>query len=150
MIGTRTAHLASIALQAEKLRLQRRVKRIIARGAAGAAGVAFLLFALGLGHVAGYQALLLRFAPYWAALIVAGCDVLLALMCLLFTGVGAPDPTATEAKHVRDDALHQLRNNLAITAALRPLSRVGAKAVSRKPLAGLAIAALATGLLKRS
>ena len=147
----RATQLATIALQAEKLRLQRRVKQIITRIAFGAIAVVLFLFALGFAHLAGYAALQRDFAPYWAALIVGGMDIVLALLLFLFAKTGKPDLVATEAEHVRNDAWKQMQASLALGVALGPLSKIAARIIGRKPVLGLALSALmAAGFFKRA
>lgn len=125
----RITQLAAVALQAEKLRLQRGVQRIVNRAAYGAVAAVFGVIAIAFAHVAGYDALCLVMRPHWAALVVLGIDAAITAVFAVMAARGLPDPVADEAAQVRDEAWRQMRNTLAFGAALRPVVRM----IRRRP-----------------
>ena len=133
----RTVRLARVA--AEGLRLRRLVLRLVRRAGYGAVAAVFALFALGLVHVLGILALS-EFAgmlPFWAALIVLGCDVVVIGVFALLASGHVPDRVEVEARQLRDNSLREMRNSLALSAALGPAGRMagrGAFGIGRRLL----------------
>lgn len=105
--------LASIALQAEKLRwrsvVRRHVVQIVLFMAAG-----LLVFAAFLsGHVAVYALLAPHLPPAGAAGVVAGGDFALAVLVLLIAmGKSSPSRSELEAHEVSLTAQNQIRDSL--------------------------------------
>jgi hypothetical protein len=105
--------LASIALQAEKLRwrsvVRRHVMQIVLFMAAGV-----LVFAAFLsGHVAVYALLTPHLPPAGAAGVVAGGDFVLAVIVLLIAmGKSSPGKSELEAHEVSVTAQNQIRASL--------------------------------------
>lgn len=119
----RITQLATVALQAEKLRLQRKLRALALRLALALVALVFLGLGLTFLHLAGYAALCQWLAPWWAALCLAGVDFLLMLVLLLVALRSGTDTVQSDAVAVRDDAFRQIRNTLAFAAAARPLAR---------------------------
>ena len=124
---TQTFRLARIAAEAERLRLKRHVRRLVIRAIFGAIAGVFLLFAITSAHVAGYIALRLVLEPLYAAGVVFGVDLVLAILLGMFAMRGGEDALETEARAVRDRALGQLRDRAAMVALLGPLARIFGK-----------------------
>jgi cytochrome bd-type quinol oxidase subunit 2 len=141
----RATHLANIALQAEKVRLQHRVKSYGKRAAMGAVGGVLAVIAIAYLHVAIYDALCLAVAPHWAALIITAVDLVMAVVFFMLASSGKPDAVEQEAIQVRDDAWNQIRSTMAVGLAMRPLARV----LGRKHIYGLTLAALTARFLSR-
>jgi len=119
--------LARIAAEAERLRLKRHVRRLVMRAIFGAIAGLFLLFAFMSAHVAGYIALRLRLEPLYAALVVLGVDLVLAILLGVIASRGGEDALEREARDVRDRALGQLRDRAAMVALIGPLARIFGK-----------------------
>lgn len=141
----RSTRLANIALQAEKVRLQRRVQHYRTRAILGVVAGVLGLLALIFIHIAGYDALTLVVAPHWAALIVVGVDAVLAILLLVMAIRDVPDPVEREAIQVRDQAWAQIKDTMALTALVGPLGRV----LGKRHVYGLTLAALTARFLSR-
>ncbi len=94
-----------------------------------AASAVFGLFALAALHVGGYLALVEfgSITSVWSALIVVGADLLVCLIALVLARSGGPDARAIEARIVRDRALDELRNGLAIATISGPAGRLAGR-----------------------
>lgn len=135
----RSLKLARIAAQAELLRLRRYGDRQIARLVLGAIALVFVLAWLGTLHFAGYFALRRAdIAPVWAALIVAGVDLLVALILGIAALRNRPGRLEREALQVRLAAQQQLLEVAATTAVVAPLLR----SLGMRKAYGLALAAM--------
>jgi len=135
----RSLKLARIAAQAELLRLRRYGDRQVGRVVLAAIAVVFLLACLGTLHFAGYFALRRAdILPIWAALILAGVDLLLALILGLGALRNRPGRLEREALQVRLAAQHQMMETAAMTAVVAPVLR----SLGMRKVYGLALAAL--------
>ena len=135
----RSLKLARVAAEAELLRLKRFGERQVGRAVMGAIALAFLLAFLACLHFAGYFALRRAdILPVWAALIVAGVDLLIALIFGLIALGNRPSQVEREALEVRLAAQHQIMETAAVNALVVPLAR----ALGLRKVYGLALAAL--------
>lgn len=139
----RSLRLARIAAQAEGLVLRRHARRIVVQAAMGAVAVVFVICALALAHFAGWLALVNVVAPVWAALIVLGVDIVIALILGLMAMRSSPDRIEREAIQVRDQARQQLAIAAATASTFAPIARV----MGLRHVSGLVIGALATRYL---
>jgi lysylphosphatidylglycerol synthetase-like protein (DUF2156 family) len=100
----RSVQLLAAAAEAEGIRLRRTAATTARMVAMFAVAAVFGLALLIMLHVAGYNFLEPRFGAWLAALMVAGADLVLALVFFL---VGRPghDPVAEEAAEIRRRAL---------------------------------------------
>ncbi len=141
----RSFRLARIAAQAELLRLRHLLRRQAVRAALGAIALVFLLACLGALHVVSYLALRLRLDALTSAAIVAGADLLLAL---IFGGLAlrdSPGRVEQEALLLRQTAQAQMMEAAAATIILGPVLRL----LGVRKLYGLALAALTALYLGR-
>ncbi len=134
----RTVSLAKVAAQAEILRLRRQGRRTAHRAAYGVVAGVFAIAALSAGHVAIVLGLMARFQPLVAVLIVGAGDLVLAVVLALVAARDAPDAIEREAQEVRQKALGQLGETLALTTVVAPALRL----VGGRKAYGLALAAL--------
>ncbi len=135
----RSLKLARIAAQAELLRLRRYGDRQIGRAVLAATALVFVLACLGTLHFAGYLGLLRAdIAPLWATLIVAGVDLLLALILGLAALRNRPGRLEREALQVRLAAQQQMMEAAAMTAMVATVLR----SLGMRKVYGLALAAL--------
>jgi arginine exporter protein ArgO len=123
----RSLSLARIAAQAEKLHLRHMLRRQATRAAFAAVAVVFLLAALALVHVAGVAALADRVTPIQALLIVAGIDVVLAVVLGLLAARDVPGRVEREALQVRVQAIEEAVETVVVVSLLRRL--LGARSI---------------------
>jgi hypothetical protein len=143
---TRVFKLLRIAAQAEGLRWRRTGRGLAIRAGLGAGVALFALMMVLMLHMAAFAAMARNPGPVWAALILAGADlVILALLGWLATR-DKVDPVAVEAEHVRDDALRQVGDQAARAAVVLPLMRSRSM---KKGLIGAALTAAVVGLIAR-
>jgi hypothetical protein len=128
----RAVSLVKVATQAEILRIQHMLKRQGMRAAFGLAALVFVLGALVLAHIIGWQLLRLYVSAIYASLIMLGVDLVIAALFGLLAARSSPSREEHEALDLRQQALHQARSSLALgafipvaTALLR--SRSGAR-----------------------
>ncbi len=117
----RSTRLISIALQAEKLRLQRFLSNCFSRIILAGSAIVLLLLAVFFLHVAVYGALRLKVDPPWAALIVSAIDIIAAIGVGAFAMRSPTDIISQDAIKVRNDALSAVRGNLVFGTALVPI-----------------------------
>lgn len=120
----RTTRLATIALQAEKLRLERLARFYISCAIFWLIGAAFAISALIFAHVAAYLALRTVLPAHWTALSILGSDIVLSVIAFALALRRFSDPVAKDAQQVRDDACRQIRATFAFDALARPLLRL--------------------------
>lgn len=135
--------LVQVALQAERIRLRRMVRRVVQRSILAAAGLFFSGATFVFLEVAGYCWLQGRMTAPQAALICAGANLLAVLASLVLTTVSRRDSVAQEARVIRDDAWGRLMGSMAIGALLRPLDR----RLGGKSMLGMTAAAVASTFL---
>jgi hypothetical protein len=136
----RTLRLARVAADAEILLLRRRVLTAQRRAVFAGIAVAFGIGVLVLLHILAYIALLqyAHLTPFFAVLIVAGVDLVFALLFGLLASGAMPDPVAEEAILLRDQSIAQMKTSLSATALLVPAGRLlGRKHIYALVLAGL-------------
>jgi type IV secretory pathway VirB2 component (pilin) len=134
----RTVSLAKVAAQAELLRVRRRGRRTVHRAAYGAVAAVFAIAALAGAHVAIVLALTPRFQLLGAVLIVGGGDLVIAVVLGLLAARDAPDAIERQAHEIRQTALGQLGETLALTTVIAPALRL----MGGRKTYGLALAAL--------
>lgn len=132
----RTVDLTKIAAQAELLRVRRYSRRTAVRAAFGAVAGVFVIAALAAAHVV--IVLALPFQPIEAILIVGGGDLVIALVLGLLAMRDQPDQVEIQAQEVKQAALTELRELMALTAVVAPVLRL----VGGRKAYGLALAAL--------
>ena len=112
--------------------------------------VVFVIAVLVMIHVVAYMLLANLLPPVVSAAIVLAFDLVVAALFAVLALRGAPDRVETEAKAIRDQALSEMKESLAITALLSPLTRVAIRSAGRKNLVGMTLAALATTFMAKS
>ena len=112
----RAVSLVKVATQAEILRIQHMLKRQGMRAAFGLAALIFVLGALVLGHIIGWQILRLYVSAIYASLIMLGVDLVIAAIFGLLAARSSPSREEHEALDLRRQALHQARSSLALGA----------------------------------
>ena len=132
------------------LRLRRLVHRQVFRAVWGAVAAVFLVAVLVMVHVLAYTILANWLPPVWDAVALLGFDLVVAVLFGVLAARGAPDRLEAEAKVIRDQALAEMKESLAITALMSPLTRVVIRSAGRKNLLGMTLAALATTFLGKS
>jgi hypothetical protein len=134
----RTVSLARVAAQAELLRVRRRGRRTVHRAAYGAVAGVFAIATLTAVHAAIVLALTRHFELLYAVLIVGGGDLVIAVVLGLVAARNVPDAIEREAYEVRQKALGQLGETVALTTVVAPMLRL----IGGRKAYGLALAAL--------
>lgn len=128
----RLVRLGRIAAQAEILRLRRLVRRQIRRGIYGAVAGVFALGLLAWLHIALALWLASLMAPPFAALIVAGVDLVIVAIFGLLAASDTPDRIEREALVVRDEARAQMTEAAVMSVVVIPiLRRIGLDVIVR-------------------
>ena len=140
----RTVELGRAAAQAELLRFKLLIKRQVWRGVWAVVAAAFAIAVLVMIHVLLFQALNLVIAPIWSTVAVLVFDVVMLLIFGLVASSSKAGATEASAREVRDQALIEMRESLAISALLSPVGRVAVKAAGRG-----AVGALTPGFMQR-
>jgi Na+/melibiose symporter-like transporter len=99
--------LVQIAAEAEALRWHGFAARTMTRVLCAAIGLLFAAGALAVAHIAAWYALRIDagLAFYWAALLIGGFDVLVAVVLLAYAWNSTPGRVEREAVQVRKQAL---------------------------------------------
>src|ERR1700748_3783059 len=121
----RPLRLARIAAEAEGLRLRYLAQRTATRAVMGLVAAVFLLGALAFFHAALWFWLRRRFESPAASLIVAGGDLLIAMIFGLFAARSSPGRLETEALEIRRRALENATSTLAYSTLVAQALRVG-------------------------
>jgi hypothetical protein len=140
-----TARLVRIAAEAERLRWQRHARRLVIRAIYGVIAGFFALTAIGVLHVVGYIALRLQFTPIIAAAIIFGVDAVLAIIFAVIASRGGPDEVEQEALAVRQKAVAQIGETLAMVS----LVRLAARTLGKRGVYGMGLAALTARFLAK-
>ena len=140
----RTVDLGRTAAQAELLRFKLLIKRQVWRGVWGVVAAVFAIATLTMIHVVGYLALALTLAPIWAAVVVLVVDLVLLLIFGIIASSSKAGRIETEAREVRDQALVEMRESVAVSALLHPVGRVVVRAAGRG-----ALSAMTPGFMQR-
>ena len=112
----RSGDLAKIAAEAEILRIKHLLKRQGLRVAFGLIAIVFLLGVLVLANIAVWQVLRMYISPISATLVLLGINLLLAIIFGLLAARSSPSRTEREALAIRQRALGEARNSLALGA----------------------------------
>lgn len=139
----RIAELGKVAAQAEKLRLERMARRQAIRAGLAAVAALFGLAALVALEVLVWEEIRRNLGPASASAIMIGINLVIALALFGFAARSAPGRIEVEAAEVRDAALVEMRETVAITAVVGPLGRL----LGRKHIYGLTLAALTARFL---
>jgi hypothetical protein len=142
-----TVDLARAAASAEVLMLKQMVRRQIMRAVYGAVAVVFVIGALVLLHVVGFEALAPHLTPLEDSAVLLGVDVVVAVIFGLLASRSSPDAIEVEAKLLRDQSLRAMRQSLAVATLLSSVGRMAATVVGKKRAAGLTLAAMAATFL---
>ena len=127
----RPLRLARIAAEAEGVRLRHRAQRTAVRAAFAMIALVFLAGAVAFVHVAGWFWLRQSWERQYAALILAGADLVLALLLALLAMRSSPDRAELEALAVRQRALEGATASVAWSTLAVELLRVAGNLVSR-------------------
>ncbi len=127
----RTVDLGRTAAQAEFLRFKLFLKRQAMRGVWGGVAAVFAIAFLVMVHVVLFEAIALFVPPIWASVAILALDAILLLVFGIIASSSKPSRVETEAREVRDQALIEMRESLAVGALLSPVGRVAVRAVGR-------------------
>ncbi len=141
----RAFRLARIAVEAEGLRLRAMARRRVNQAVYGAIAAVFAVCALAVAHFAGWLGLVIVVRPVYAALILLGIDLVIALVLGYLATRSAPSPAEAEAARVRDQAKQQLMMATATAAAVAPISRM----LGLRGVPGLLLGAIASRYFSR-
>ena len=128
----RALRLARVAAEAEGLRLRERMRRTAMRAAFGIVAMGFLAAAVVFAHVAAWFWLRVAWEAQYAALIVAGADLLLAILLALLAARSSPGRIELEALAVRRRAIDSATSTLAFSALAMRLLRLFTSLLSRR------------------
>ena len=143
----RTVDLGRPAAQAEVLRIKRLVRRQAMRVVWGVVAAVFLVAVLVMVHAVVFAALTTALSPLLSTVVLGVIDLLLAVLFLVLALKGAPDTLEVEARAIRDQALSEMKESLAITALLSPFTRIAVRSAGRKNIWGMVLAALTARFL---
>jgi uncharacterized membrane protein len=116
-----------IAAQAEKLHLRHMLRRQAMRAALAIVAVVFVLAALIGVHAAGVLALTEHVSTIQALLIVAGIDIVIAIVLAAFAARDVPGRVEREALQVRVTAVEEAVEMVVVVSLLRRL--LGARSI---------------------
>jgi MFS family permease len=128
----RAFRLARIAAEAEGLRLRERMRRTAMRAAFGIVAMGFLAGAVVFAHVAAWFWLRVAWEAQYAALMVAGADLVLAIVLALLAARSTPSRVELEALAVRRRAIDSVGSTLAFSALAMQLLRLFTNLLSRR------------------
>ena len=144
----RTVDLGRTAAQAELVRIKRLVRRQAMRAVWGAVAVVFLVAILVMIHVVAYTALVpALLSPLLGAVAILVFDIVVAGIFGLMAKSSAPDHVEAEAKVIRDEALVGMRQSLAVSALLSPVTRLILRSRGGKSAWGMMLATLAASIM---
>jgi uncharacterized membrane protein len=112
----RAVSLLRVAAEAELLRLRHMLKRQGVRAAYGVIAAVFTLDVLVLINVAGWQALRWYAQPIYATLILLGVNAVIAAVFALLATRSSPGQVEREAMRIRQQAMHEARGSVVLTA----------------------------------
>jgi len=115
--------LARIALEAETLRLRRMFKRTTTRLVLAIVAVPFLLAMLAFFELALWSYVASQLIAPFAALILAGVNILFAVVLLLMAALSSDSRVEIEALKVRQRALEDVTRQLTIASMVWPATR---------------------------
>jgi hypothetical protein len=120
----RSFRLAQATIEAERVRLRLRARRVAVRVALGLIGGIWLLGGLTCLHVAAWLWLAPRWSGLASALALAGFDLVFALILLLLASRGGETVAEREAKAIRDNAWRETVRALTLAGMLQPLMQI--------------------------
>jgi hypothetical protein len=120
----RTFRLARIAAEAEALRLRHSARRAAVRMVLALVALGFLLGAAVFCHIAVWFWLRQHWEQPQSALILAGADLVLAILVALVAARSTPSRIELEALDVRRRALASVTGSLAFSALAMQLVRL--------------------------
>ncbi len=127
----RPLRLARIAAEAEGVRLRHRAQRTAVRVAFAMIALVFVAGTLVFVHLAAWFWLRQSWDRQYAALILAGADLVLALLLMLLAMRSAPDQMELEALAVRQRALEGATASIAWSTLALQVLRVASNLLSR-------------------
>jgi len=127
----RTFSLVRVAADAELLRLRLRARRAGVRAILALVALGFLAGAAVFCHLALWYWLRHHFEPPQSALILAGSDVVLAVILALLAARSTPSRAELEALAVRHRAVEGITASLAFSAIAMQLLRLATQFVRR-------------------
>jgi hypothetical protein len=122
----RALGLARAAAEAEGLRLRYRARRAVRGAIFIVVSLGFFGSAIGFAHLSAWLWLQPWRGGAWAALIIAGGDLVIALAILLLSVRSRPAEIEREARRVRDRALDGMTHPASIVSMLVPVAEVAA------------------------
>jgi len=128
----RTLELARVAAEAEALRLRLTARRTAIRTALGLVALGFLLGAIIFFHVAAWSWLSTSFNEPAAALIIAGADLVVAVVLALLATRSSAGPVEAEALALRRRALDHVGTSLTLPALVTPLLPLATRLFKRR------------------
>ena len=108
----------------------------------GMIAMVFLLGTLILVHVVAYIALRPYLTPLLDGCALLAFDLVLTIIFGLLASRNTPDQIEIEAKLLREQALSEMKESLAIMALVGPLARIATRTLGAKGLYGMTLAAL--------
>jgi hypothetical protein len=142
----RAVKLAKVAAQAERLRVQALVRRQVRRAVIGVAGTIFAVGALGSAHLVAWLSLLPAVGPLWASVVLLVFDLLVALGLGAVAFYSKPGEIESEAQRLKQQALGQMKLDLAMSALVPAL---GLFIGTKRARGGMLLAGLASRLMRR-
>jgi hypothetical protein len=127
----RTFRLARIAAEAEGLRLRERAQRTAIRVALGMVAMIFMLGVLVFVHIAVWYWIRQSWEPQYAALILAGGDLVLALVLAFIASRSRPSRVELDALAVRQRAVESAISSIAVSSLALQALRLVANLIRR-------------------
>ena len=112
----RVTNLAKVAAQAEILRIQYMLKRQGTRAAFGLVALIFAVAVLVFANIIGWQVVRLYVSAIYASLIMFGINLVIAAIFGFLAARSTPSREEQEALDLRRQAVHEVRNSLALGA----------------------------------
>jgi uncharacterized membrane protein len=112
----RAVSLLRVAAEAELLRLRHMLKRQGVRAAYGVIAAVFTLGVLVLINVTAWQALRWSVQRFYATLILLGVNAVIAAVFALLATWSSPGHVEREAMRIRQQAMHEARGSVVLTA----------------------------------
>jgi hypothetical protein len=128
----RAFRLARVAAEAEALRVREMMRRTAMRAAFGIIAMGFLGGAVVFAHVAAWFWLRVAWEAQHAALIVAGADLVLAILLAVLAARSSPSRVELEALAVRRQAVESVGSTLAFSALAMQLLRLFTSPLRRR------------------
>jgi hypothetical protein len=88
------------------------------RASLGGGALIFLVSAIACVHFAGWLVLAVVMPPAWAAMVLTGADLVIALIFAAIARSELHDRVANEAKAAREQAVRMLRGQIATTVLI--------------------------------